>query len=268
MATATKAKPKKAKAKKGTIHVAILLDESGSMAHNRRAVIDGTNEFIGSLQGEKNSERTKLTLATFDAAAGRERTRILRNAEKLNDAKQITEADYCPQGMTPLNDAIADTVQAIEAKSKKNDKALLVIYTDGYENASREYDKAAIKALLERKQDEDSWTVIYLGANVDVQAEKQAYGTGVAATTTSSPAGVRSTMRSAANVGVGYLADSGVMPQAKAQSMLGSEIPEHDGGQTSGRVKADPSSTAKPAPKGRTTSSVNSDEARNVLRNS
>jgi hypothetical protein len=35
--------------------------------------------------------------------------------------------------------------------------------TDGLENASREYTKETIKALLDRKQREDGWLVFYLG---------------------------------------------------------------------------------------------------------
>ena len=36
--------------------------------------------------------------------------------------------------------------------------------TDGLENASREYTKESIKALLDRKQHEEGWLVLYLGA--------------------------------------------------------------------------------------------------------
>ena len=225
-ATKTKTKTKKA-AKKGTIHVAVLLDESGSMAPNRQAVIDGTNEFIGSLQGEKNSERTRLTLATFDERVGLERTRILKDTEKLNDAEQIAEADYEPQGMTPLNDAIADTVGVIDDKAGKGDKVMLVVYTDGMENASREHDARAIKALLERKE-EDGWTLIYLGANVDAQAEGAKIGAGVTSGFTSSPAGTKTAMRRSANVGVSYLASAGTLDASAMQKAYGDEIPEED----------------------------------------
>ena len=51
--------------------------------------------------------------------------------------------------------------------------------TDGLENASREYTKDTIKALLERKQKEDGWLVLYLGAGHD--AWHQARGIGLQA---------------------------------------------------------------------------------------
>ena len=94
MPTATKTKAKKSakKAKKTkldgkakTIHMAVLLDESGSMGGNREAVIEGTNEFVNSLRGEKNSKKARITLATFDDSANRPLCRILRDAVKLDD---------------------------------------------------------------------------------------------------------------------------------------------------------------------------------------
>ncbi len=43
-----------------------------------------------------------------------------------------------------------------------NEKKVLVIVTDGYENASREYSSDAIKRLIEDKTKE-GWLIIYLG---------------------------------------------------------------------------------------------------------
>ena len=51
----------------------------------------------------------------------------------------------------------------------KNDVVLVTIITDGYENASHEYDGRAIKALVEAMKSQ-GWVFTYIGANQDVEA--------------------------------------------------------------------------------------------------
>jgi hypothetical protein len=48
--------------------------------------------------------------------------------------------------------------------------------TDGLENASREYTKDTIKVLLDRKQKEDGWLVLYLGAGHDAWDQARTMG--------------------------------------------------------------------------------------------
>ena len=55
-------------------------------------------------------------------------------------------------------------------KSVANDDAVLVtIITDGYENASSEYNGPAIKKLVETMKTK-GWIFTYIGANQDVEA--------------------------------------------------------------------------------------------------
>ena len=42
-----------------------------------------------------------------------------------------------------------------------------MITTDGMENASREFNRAKVKALIERMKREHGWEFIFLGANID-----------------------------------------------------------------------------------------------------
>lgn len=275
MPTATKEKKGKksaaAKAKKvtakGTIHMAILLDESGSMGGNQKAVVDGTNEFVGTLRGEKNSERTKVTLAMFDHRAQQPMCRIHREAVKLDQFEEISQDDYRPTGSTPLNDAIAETISKVEAgMKKKNDKAMLVIFTDGYENASAEYPgrgNAQLKALIERKEKE-AFTFIYLGANVDAKREGAAMGVSTPGTffnTTATPKGTRSAMRASGQMAAHYMSEGGKLDAALMDETYGDTIPEEEGDKPLSQPDAD-SSGADPEPKGKTAT----DSARSVLR--
>ena len=55
-------------------------------------------------------------------------------------------------------------------------RCILAIMTDGLENASREYTKETLKTLLDRKQKEEGWLVLYLGAGHDaVRAADRAH---------------------------------------------------------------------------------------------
>lgn len=213
----------KTRSKTKTIHMGLLLDESGSMAGNQKAVIDGTNEFVGSLQGEKNSEKTKVTISTFDNSAGQEMVRVIRDAEPLDDIELLDSEDYQPRGGTPLYDAIGKTIAAMEAGMHTRDRAMVVIFTDGYENASVEFDQPAIKALVERKEAE-GWTFIFLGANIDARRVGATMGMGAqgqAINFVSTPKGLRGAMGPtgpAGSTGVAYLADGGEMPAAQTYS--------------------------------------------------
>ena len=49
-----------------------------------------------------------------------------------------------------------------------NDNVLVTIVTDGYENASREYNGSAVKALVDELKAK-GWVFAYIGANQDVE---------------------------------------------------------------------------------------------------
>lgn len=76
--------------------------------------------------------------------------------------------------MTPLYDAIGMASNKLNnALEKESDYSVLVtILTDGEENNSKEYTKAAIHALITALKSK-GWVFTYIGANHDV--EKQAF---------------------------------------------------------------------------------------------
>ena len=49
------------------------------------------------------------------------------------------------------------------ALTKKNNKVLFVIITDGQENDSKEYTKDTIKRMISDKQERDGWGIRFLG---------------------------------------------------------------------------------------------------------
>ena len=148
------------------------------MEECRDSTISAFNEYVNTLRSDADiSARVSLTL--FDDQG----IDLVFDRQKPRDMPKLTGAIFVPRGMTPLNDAIAKTAQAIEkADLREGENVAFVILTDGLENASREYSRDAVRKLLARLQKEKNWLVIYLGANQDAFAEGAARGT-VAANT-------------------------------------------------------------------------------------
>ncbi len=156
---------------KGNKHVFVLMDESGSMSGLEEAVTTGCNEFIYSFAEDPDA---KIWLAWFDHSPGQERTRFKVRGEVAADVKQLAPGDYSPRGATPLNDAIADTVAALDATVNKDENVFLVIITDGYENAS-EHSTESIRRLLSARE-ESGWGIVFLGANQNAAETAAEFG--------------------------------------------------------------------------------------------
>jgi len=155
--------------------VNFILDETGSMESCKAATISGFNEYIQTLKNKK--EKILFSLTRFNS----EKIDVVYKAEPIENVKEL--ANYKPDALTPLYDAIGSTVTKVSAelkskkKSKKKEKTkvLCVIMTDGEENASKEYTRKKIFDLVKEKEKEN-WTFIYLGANQDAYAESGAMG--------------------------------------------------------------------------------------------
>jgi len=168
-------KTKRKGAKRDTLHVALLIDESGSMAPMHGAVIAGVNEFINDLKADP-SETTRVlaSLAMFDLKGGEPPVRVRFSDLPLEEVRPVGPSEYTPRGMTPLNDAVARTIAALESAKGTADRVMIVILTDGLENAS-ETSADDLRKLIVAKEG-DGWEFVYLGANQDTWAATQGIG--------------------------------------------------------------------------------------------
>lgn len=147
----------------------LILDESGSMSNIEKQAVDSVNETLQSVRAaqEKYKEEQDLFVSfiTFNSSGVKT---VLDRVEALK-AEDITPAQFNPACCTPLYDAIGQSVNELKKSVAENDKVLVTIITDGYENASREYNQASVKALTE-KLGKQGWTFAYIGANQDAMA--------------------------------------------------------------------------------------------------
>ncbi len=115
----------------------------------------------------------KVLLATFDASQGMEFD-VLRDLIPSDEWEKVTSKDATPRGTTPLYDAVG---RVISIADKSNaDKTIIVIMTDGCENASTEYTGKSAKEAIARCKGK-GWEVVFLGADFD--ATLQAADVGV-----------------------------------------------------------------------------------------
>lgn len=208
------------------MNIFLIIDESGSMSPLRSETISGFNKFVTEQQAigkvevaGKRVKPARLHVTKFDSTGIRKPIWD----KPIEDVKPWTDADYTPGASTPLLDAVGDTLT--DAKGKE---ALVVIITDGLENASSKWTKPRVKELIEKKQ-ADGWTVLFFGANIDAFAEGG--GLGVRSFTTSgiaaSAAGTQSAYASMsdsalmARSGINYtLTSTGGMAGAVADSAV------------------------------------------------
>ncbi len=159
-----------------SVHSYILLDRTGSMSSIWDEALGSVNAYAESVakpaEGEADTLKTMVNLAVFDAQDGLEFD-ILRRSVEAGAWTTVTSDEASPRGMTPLYDAIGRLVTLAETDAPE--KAVLVIMTDGLENASREMTGDGAKAALDRARAK-GWEVVFLGAEFANFSDADAVG--------------------------------------------------------------------------------------------
>lgn len=156
---------------KTKIYNLIILDESGSMQAIRSAAVSGVNETLQSIRQAqlKHPEQEHfVTLVTFKGLPAELSLNTIMDCIPVENAKEIEDTDYVPDSCTPLFDAMGFSLNNLAAVVQRDDKVLVTIITDGYENSSVEWaDESAIKTLVTLLKNK-GWVFAYIGANHDV----------------------------------------------------------------------------------------------------
>lgn len=180
----------------GTPLLALVLDRSGSMQGQWHQVVPAVEKF---LDEQKAQPDLRFICTVFDDYH-----------ETIADAplKAVSSrliAKYPPRGSTALLDAVGRTIRHVETADPTG-KVLLVVYTDGYENASKDWTKARLSALLTEKRAQ-GWGVLFLGAEEAAWASE---GIGAGAGISHGAGQVGQTFAAASGSSTAYYA--GVMP--------------------------------------------------------
>jgi Mg-chelatase subunit ChlD len=121
--------------KQDILSVRVVLDRSGSMAGSQKVTMEALNTYLTDLRREK-SINALLTLSTFDSIS----IDIPISRVSIKRFESFPEDLVKPRGRTPLFDAIGLAIHDLENIEESTDEnKVLVIVTDGFENASKEY---------------------------------------------------------------------------------------------------------------------------------
>ncbi len=154
----------------------LILDRSGSMRGLEDETIKGFNSMIEAQK--KGSGSVNVTAVLFD-----DRHEMIYDNIDINNIPNLTREEYYVRGTTALLDAIGKTIvyteqgQAADCNMKADDKTIIVITTDGMENASLKYDVKQIRRMIDQKK-ANGWEFIFLGANMDAVEEAARLGIG------------------------------------------------------------------------------------------
>lgn len=146
--------------------IIFILDKSGSMQPLTEDTIGGFNSFIDKQKGEPGE--ALVTTVLFN-----DTYKVLYNGVKIEEIEPMNKEVYHPNGMTALYDAVGKTITEVGnrlANTSENDrpsKVIVVITTDGEENASKEYSQRKVKEMITHQTEKYSWEFIFLGANID-----------------------------------------------------------------------------------------------------
>lgn len=154
------------------IEIVVIMDRSGSMESVRSDMQGGLNNFVEEQQ--KIDGDATLTFARFD-----DRYEMVHEGVPIRSV-EADELELSPRGMTALHDGVGKTLSTVwdnrrDAKVR-NGKVVVLIVTDGLENASTEWTKTGVKEKIEVCE-ANGWEIVYLGANVDAFSEGGQLGT-------------------------------------------------------------------------------------------
>lgn len=153
------------------VHIAIVLDRSGSMEEARGDAVRAINVYLRSVRDDQSMD-ARLSLVLFDSHG----IDTIRDRVPVRTCPDIALHEYVPRGSTPLLDAVGYSVGIVDCLTDKDERRIMAIVTDGLENASREYTRDRLRELLERKQVQDGWLVMYLGAGHDSWSQASQIG--------------------------------------------------------------------------------------------
>jgi len=147
--------------KKAKTRVDLILDRSGSMWSGRDETVIGYNEHVQQFRQDAENQDLEVSLTTFNGNVFEHHWNV--PAKELNEA---TVESYQPGGLTALRDAIGYVIDKHLSEEDDLDYAhLVIIISDGGENASRQYSPEMISELFEGCEKSGRWTFTFMGCD-------------------------------------------------------------------------------------------------------
>jgi hypothetical protein len=150
----------------------LIVDRSGSMSDCIDATINGFNEQINRIRSiamEFPEQDIRIGYTIFNFSID-----MPVVAQDLNTISPLSRSNYVPTGSTALYDAIGKTTLQLEAFTDHHSDLpvtfVVVVLTDGYENASQMFTLQNIRSMISRLEATGRWTFSFIGATLDAVA--------------------------------------------------------------------------------------------------
>ncbi len=161
--------------KKNLTEIIFIIDRSGSMGGLEEDTIGGYNAF---LKRQKEAEGE----AIISTVLFNNTSEVIHDRKPIDEVKPLSNEEYRVGGCTALLDAIGGAIHHIRNLHKYArtedvpEKTIVVITTDGLENASRNYSYSKVKKMVEEETKEYGWEFLFLGANMDAIKAAGSFG--------------------------------------------------------------------------------------------
>ena len=152
-----------------------ILDRSGSMGGLEKDTIGGFNAMLK--KQKKQEGEVLVSTVLFNSYS-----KVIHDRVPLEQVQPMTEEDYCVGGTTALLDAVGGAIKHIGMVHKyarpedRPEKTMVIITTDGMENASRKYTYDKVRQMIEHEKEKYGWEFLFLGANIDAVQEAARFG--------------------------------------------------------------------------------------------
>lgn len=165
--------------KNTTTYYQLIVDKSGSMGGAVPATLSTINEQLDAIKrisAEHPNQKILTGITFFDT-----KLEQLYYQAAAQELKPVTENEYVVGDLTALLDAIGQTIIALESAcaaqvAKDEASVVVIIITDGYENASKLFRFEQIKEMISRLEATGLWSFTYLGADLSDISEAQRMG--------------------------------------------------------------------------------------------
>lgn len=149
--------------------ISLIIDRSGSMAGKEKDVIGGVNNFLA--EQKKVEGEALVTVLKFS-----DRVTTLCRLTPVSDVRPLDY--YTPSGNTALLDAVGYEIVELDKAWSRHypDRTIVVVVTDGEENASKSYSKLEIMNRIQDRERSGKWNFVYLGASAAAFHEAKTMG--------------------------------------------------------------------------------------------
>ena len=146
-------------------HICMILDRTGSMESIKQDTIGGFNSYVAAQKSLPTP--ATFTLVQFDSQDPFE---VIHKFTDIQMVPDLTGQTYMPRASTPLYDAVGRGINDLKAslgtlpEALRPQKIVMVIVTDGQENASREFTGAQVRKMIADAK-EAGWQFVFLSAD-------------------------------------------------------------------------------------------------------